>query len=268
MTAPMLRRVSSQRPPPDRQRRPTNAQWSITVAALCLATFIALRFVLLLANGPSAFDVWLEDHVRQEHASRALRILEHLVSLPGSRKGAMAVTVSVGAWVWFRRRDVRPGIVLVAAFTGTAATVALLKTLLVLVWPIEAPGGDAARAFVSSHTANAVAVFAMLAVVVALSGREDLLRLAVAAAVTMVAAVALAEMAAGRHYLVDLVSGAAVGGAWVFALVPLGQLLWARPDLGSLPKRLYQDDPARDYTLEGATSERDLSAREFSPPET
>jgi membrane-associated phospholipid phosphatase len=268
MTAPMLGWVSGQRPPPDRQRRPTNAQWSITVAALCLATFIALRLMLVFANGPSAFDVWLEDHVRQEHASRALKILEHLVSLPGSRNGAMAVTVSVGAWVWFRRRDVRPGILLVAAFTGTAATVALLKTLLVLVWPIEAPDGDAARAFVSSHTATAVAVFAMLAVVVALSGREDLLRLAVAAAVTMVAAVALAEMAAGRHYLVDLVSGAAVGGVWVFALVPLGQLLWARPDLGGLPKRLYQDDRPREYALEGTASEHDLSARQLGPPET
>lgn len=143
MTAPMLRRVSSERPPADRQRRPTDAQWSITVAALCLATFIALRLMLILANGPSALDVWLEDHVRHEHASRALKILEHLASLPGSRKGAMAVTVSVGAWVWFRRRDVRPGILLIAAFTGTTATVALLKKLLVLVWPIEAPGGDA-----------------------------------------------------------------------------------------------------------------------------
>jgi membrane-associated phospholipid phosphatase len=268
MTAPMLRRVSSNSPPADRQRRPTNAQWSITVAALCLATFIALRLMIVLANGPSALDVWLEDHVRQEHASRALKILEHLVSLPGSRKGAMAVTVSIGAWVWFRRRDVRPGILLIAAFTGTTATVALLKKLLVLVWPIEAPGGEAARAFVSSHTASAVAVFAMLAVIVALSGRGDLLRLAVAAAVFMVGTVALSVMAAGHHYFVDVVSGAAVGGLWVSALVPLGQLLWARPDLGTLPKRLYQDDLAREYTLEGTTSELDLSARQFGPPET
>lgn len=268
MTAPMLRRVSSQRPPPDRQRRPTNTQWSITVAALCLATFLALRLMLVLANGPSSLDVWLEDHIRQEHASRALKVLEHLASLPGSRKGAMAVTVSIGAWVWFRRRDVRPGILMIAAFTGTTATVSLLKELLVLLWPIEAPGGDAARAFVSSHTANAVAVFAMLAVVVALSGRGDLLRLAVAGAVFMVGTVALSVMAAGHHYFVDVVSGAAVGGLWVSALVPLGHLLWARPDLGGLPIRSHQGDTVRDDTLEGTTSVRDLSARQFSPPET
>jgi membrane-associated phospholipid phosphatase len=219
---------------------------SIAAAVLCLVTFVALRLVLLQANGPLAFDVWLEDHIRQENASRTLKILEHLASLPGSRKGAMAETVSVGAWAWFRRRDVRPGILLAAAFTGTTATVALLKTFLVRFWPINAAGAEAEeRAFVSSHTANAVAVFAMLVVVVALSGRRNLFRLAVVAAGIVAAAVALSVMAADRHYLVDVVSGIAVAGLWVSILVPVGYLMWTRPDLRD---RLKREPPQPPYS--------------------
>lgn len=211
---------------------------SVAAAALCLVIFVALRLVLLQANGPLAFDVWLEDHIRQENASRTIKILEHLASLPGSRKGAMAVTVSVGAWAWFRRRDVRPGILLAAAFTGTTATVALLKTFLVRFWLINAAGVDAEeRAFVSSHTANAVAVFAMLVVVIGLSGRRDLLRLAAVVAIIVVAGVALSVMAADRHYLVDVISGVAVAGLWVSVLVPVGYLMWTRPDLRDRLKR-------------------------------
>jgi membrane-associated phospholipid phosphatase len=247
--------MSSPRSSVDGQRRLKNPQRSIAVALLCLATFIALRLMLLHANGPSAFDVWLDHHIRQEDASRTFQILEHLASLPGSAKGAMTLTVCVGAWVLYRRRDVRPGILLAAAFTGTAATVALLKTFLVRLWPIDAPGGEAAeRAFVSSHTANAVAVFAMLAVIVALSGRGDLLRLAVAAAVFMVGTVALSVMAAGHHYLVDVVSGAAVGGLWVSALVPAGHLMWTRSGLTGLPRRQHDDTTGRDHAVQGTMS--------------
>ena len=202
---------------------------SIVAAALCLVIFVALRLVLLQANGPLAFDVWLEDHIRQEKASRTIKILEHLASSPGSRIGAISVTVSVGAWAWFRRRDVRPGILLAAAFTCTTATVALLKTFLVRFWLINAAGVDAEeRAFVSSHTANAVAVFAMLVVVVGLSGRRDLLRLAAVVAIIVVAAVALS---------VDVISGVAVAGLWVSVLVPVGYLMWTRSDLRDRLKR-------------------------------
>ena len=206
---------------------------SIAAATLCLITFAVLRLLLLVMDGPLRFDVWLEGHIRQEHASRTIKIVEYLASLPGSRKGAVVLIVVVAAWAWFRWRDVRPGLLLMAAFTVTTATVALLKTLMAHVMPIASPDGELEdRVFLSTHTANAVAVFAMLAVVIALSRRE-LLRPVVTLAVVVVGSVALSVMAADRHYLVDVVSGAAVAGFWVCVLVPVGELVCRRatPDL-------------------------------------
>jgi membrane-associated phospholipid phosphatase len=201
---------------------------SIAAATVCLITFAVLRLLLLVMDGPSRFDVWLESHVRQEHASRTIKIAEYVASLPGSRKGAVVLIVFVAAWAWFRWRDVRPGVFLMAAFTVTTATVALLKGFLAQVMPIASPDGELEdRVFLSTHTANAVAVFAMLAVVIALS-RRDLLHPVVTLAVVVVGSVALSVMAADRHYLVDVVSGAAVAGFWVSALVPVVELVCSR----------------------------------------
>jgi hypothetical protein len=202
---------------------------SIAAAALCLVTFLILRLLVLFLDGPSPFDVWLADHVRQRHPSQGIKILERLAAFPGSRKGAAALILGVGAWAWLRRRDVRPGALLIAAFVATTATVAILKTLLVRVMPVAPIGEPEHRAFLSSHVAVAVAVFAMLVVVMWLSGHRDFLPLATAVAIVLVGAVALSVMAAGMHYLVDIVSGAAVGGFWVAVLAPVGYLMWRRP---------------------------------------
>ena len=148
---------------------------SIAAAALCLVTFLILRLLLLLLDGPSPFDVWLADHIRQPHPSQGLKIVERLAALPGSAKGAAALILGVGAWAWLRRRDVRPGALLIAAFVVTKASVEVLKALLVHVMPIAPSGELEDRAFLSSHVAVAVATFAMIVVVIRLSGHRDVL---------------------------------------------------------------------------------------------
>lgn len=208
---------------------------SIAAAALCLVTFLILRLSLLLLDGPAPFDVWLVDHIRQPHASQGIKILEHLAALPGSRKGAAALILGVGAWAWFRRGDVRPGALLLAAFAATVATVEILKVLLVRVMPIAPSGEPEDRAFLSSHVAIAVAVLAMLVVVIGLSGRRDLLRPAVAIAIVAVSAVAVSVMASDSHYLVDTISGAAVAGFCVSVLALGGHLMWTRPPTPTSP---------------------------------
>ena len=203
---------------------------SIAAAALCLVTFLILRLLLLLLDGPSPFDVWLADHIRQPHPSQGLKIVERLAALPGSAKGAAALILGVGAWAWLRRRDVRPGALLIAAFVVTKASVEVLKALLVHVMPIAPSGELEDRAFLSSHVAVAVATFAMIVVVIRLSGHRDVLPLgvAVAVAIVVVSAVALSVMASDMHYFVDIVSGAAVGGFWVAVFAPVGDLMWRR----------------------------------------
>ena len=207
---------------------------SIAAAALCIVTFLILRLSLLLLDGPAPFDVWIVDHIRQPNASQGIKILEYLAALPGSRKGAAVLILGVGAWAWFRRGDVRPGALLLAAFAATVATVEILKALLVRAMPIAA-NGEPDRAFLSSHMAIAVAGFGMLVVVIGLSGRRDLLRPAVVMAIVAVSAVAVSVMATDKHYLVDVLSGAAVAGFWVSVLALVGHDMWTRPPAPTSP---------------------------------
>jgi membrane-associated phospholipid phosphatase len=201
---------------------------SIAGAAFCLVTFLILRLSLLFFDGPSPLDVWLAEHVRQTDPSRELKILERLAAAPGSRKGAVLLILGLGAWAWLRRRDVRLGALLIAAFLATIATVEILKTLLVRVMPIAPTGDLDDRAFLSSHVAIAVALLGMLVVVIALSGHRALLPLTVAIAIVLVGGVALSVMASDMHYLVDILSGAAVAGFWVCVLAPLADVMWGR----------------------------------------
>jgi membrane-associated phospholipid phosphatase len=208
---------------------------SIAAAGLCLVTFLILRLLLLLLDGPSPLDVWLAEHIRQPNPSQGIKILERLIALPGSRKGAAALILGVGAWAWFRRGDLRPGALLLAAFVATVATIEILKALIVRVMPIAPSGEPEDRAFLSSHVAIAVAVLGMLVVVIGLSGRRDLLRPAVPMAIVAVSAVAVSLMAADMHYLVDILSGAAVAGFWVSVLALVGHLIWTRPRAPTSP---------------------------------
>lgn len=201
---------------------------SIAVAALCLVTFLIARLLLLILDGPSSFDIWLSNIVRQPHPSQTLKIVEHVADLPGSGKGAVALILVVGVWAWLRRRDLRPGVLLVAAYIVTKASVEVLKMLLVHVMP-TAPIGDRVNvAFLSTHVAVAVAMLAMLVVVIWLFGHRNLVPLGVALTAVLVIGVALSVMATDRHYFVDVLSGAAIGGFWVAVLVPVGDLMWKR----------------------------------------
>ena len=201
---------------------------SIAVAALCLVTFLITRLLLLILDGPSSFDIWLSNIVRQPHPSQTLKIVEHVADLPGSGKGAVALILVVGVWAWLRRRDLRPGVLLVAAYIVTKASVEVLKMLLVHVMP-TAPIGDRVNvAFLSTHVAVAVAMLAMLVVVIWLFGHRNLVPLGLALTAVLVIGVALSVMATDRHYFVDVLSGAAIGGFWVAVLVPVGDLMWRR----------------------------------------
>ena len=204
---------------------------SIAAAALCLVTFLVLRLLLLILDGASPLDIWLTEHIRQPHPSQGLQIVERLAAAPGSNKGATALILGVAAWAWLFRRDVRPGVLLIAPFVVTKALVEVLKMLLgadVRVVPFPPTGEMDDRAFLSSHVAVAVAVLAMLVILIWLFGRRDLLFPAMAVAIVLVSAVALSVMATDKHYFVDVLCGAAVGGFCVAVFAPVGELIWRR----------------------------------------
>ena len=110
----------------------------IAVAARCVSSRSSSRGSCLLLDGPSPFDIWLSDHIRQPHPSQGLKLVERLAALLAPSR-CTALILGVAAWAWLRRRDVRPGVLLIGAFVVTKASVDVLKTVLLHMMPISAP---------------------------------------------------------------------------------------------------------------------------------
>jgi membrane-associated phospholipid phosphatase len=201
----------------------------------CVAIFVALRVELVHQGAESRLDDWIAERIGSEReGSPTFEVLERAVAAPGSRKGGMLISLSVAAWAWLRRRDVRWGALLIAAFTATNATVRIVKIGTVLE-PFHA---HLDRAYLSEHAANTAAVFGMLMVMSILTHERRLLLLGLGAvAGGVVALVAFSVMAAGHHWFTDVLGGFAVAGAWTFALTPAAHSMWRRPELVRVLRR-------------------------------
>jgi hypothetical protein len=207
----------------------------IAGALVCLAIFLLVRIDLVRNGGESTLDRWVAEQVgHHRNESPTFELIERAVTAPGSRKGAMLLSLTIGALAWLRYRDLRWTALLVAAFVATDATVMIVKAGLVLE-PFHANLG---RAYLSEHTANAAAVFGMLLVLSILTHERGALLLAIGAVgggvVTLVAA---SIMVAGHHWFSDVLGGLAVAGAWIFAFTPAAHSLWRRPDLVAAARR-------------------------------
>jgi membrane-associated phospholipid phosphatase len=224
---------------------------------VCVAVFVALRIDLVHEHGESRLDLWVAERLGSfEPESRPIELLERITAAPGSKKGAIFVILATSAWAWFRHRDLRWGLLLSAVFTGTAATVGIVKIGLVL----RPFGADLDRAYLSEHAANTTAVFAMLLLMSILT-HERVVLVAAAGAVAgaVIALVAFSVMAAGHHWLTDVLGGICVAGAWVFGLTPAAYEMWRRPDL----VRALRRAPAETTS---AAVPRAAPARVGSPP--
>jgi membrane-associated phospholipid phosphatase len=221
----------------------------VAASLACIAVFIALRVQLVRQGGESGLDRWVAARVERDEGSPAAALVERGLTKPGSRKGATLISLAIGAWAWVRRRDLRWGLLLLAVFTGTTATVAIVKIGIVLQ-PFDA---DLDRAYLSEHAANAAAVFGMILVLSILSHERLVLIGAVGAiaagAVAVVALVSFSVVAAGHHYLSDVIGGFAVAGAWVFALTPAAHSMWRRPQLIAALSRSNGDTPFASVAL-------------------
>jgi membrane-associated phospholipid phosphatase len=213
---------------------------SIAGVLACLAVFAVLRVELVRQHGETSLDRWVSHGVvNEKHESWAVELAERVTAAPGSRMDSLLVCVAVGAWAWFRRRDLRWGALLIAAFLATTATVAILK-----IWLVRDPfdaGLD--RAYVSLHAADTAAVFGMMVVLSILARERRSVRVGVGAfAVAVVTLVAFSVIVAGHHWLTDVIGGLAIAGAWIFGLLPAAYAMWRRPEVAA---RLQKDRASR-----------------------
>jgi membrane-associated phospholipid phosphatase len=221
MTSPRVRRVQA-----GRQRAwilpdvtaPAAALAATLLALILVGTVVGtvLRRAGLTGLVDQPTETFLVTH-RTAWLTDAMRLVTDL--------GAAAVLVPLIlvaglGWRW-RRGSWRPLALLGGAAAGAWAVQVAVKQLVERPRP---PAGLALShatgfAFPSGHATDAAAVYGMLAVLLARSGRRAASAAALLAAVGVIALVGLSRLYLGVHWLTDVVGGVGIGAVWLVSLI-------------------------------------------------
>ncbi|MDI1464826.1 phosphatase PAP2 family protein [Catellatospora sp. KI3] len=233
---------------PDRVLR----RWlAFGAAAVVLAAWVfgSLADDLVAQDDPGPTDPavtgWLVSH-RTGWLTRSLQVLTWLGS------GWVAIPVLLGAAaaipLWRSRRWT--ALLVIVVTVGAAALVSIGKLALARARPevSEALTGAGGYAFPSGHTAQAAAAYGLLALLISLRVRGPARVAAWLGAALLVLVVAFSRVYLGVHWLTDVIGGAALGTAWLAAVLAAACLLsrryvW-RPSADSPdPDRPHSDGP-------------------------
>jgi membrane protein DedA with SNARE-associated domain len=159
---------------------------------------------------------------REHWLNTAMKALTNL----GSSFFLLPVILVVGVARWVRTGRRRPLVLLAGAYLGS---IVLYDTVKVLVGRPRPPVGQmvssfSGYAFPSGHATQAVAVYGMLAALVAVRTGSWTAKVAAwACAVGIWALVGFSRLYLGVHWLTDVLGGFALGGLWLFALLLLAR---------------------------------------------
>ena len=235
------------RNPADRRILPWSTANVVTVSALgfCMsALLVAVLGATVGANDPVTLDVAV-DQLAPNGEPAGSSLLGSVLRDIGGEKGAAVIAIVAGTFVWLRTRDWITGFSLLAAYLGAWATAELLKYAIGRRGPNAVDPTSPGFSFPSAHTARAVAVFGVLVALTALvRSRKAAVLLGVAASVA-VAAMMLAQLTKGHHWLTDQIGGIAVGLGWVSLVVPTSAVL-----ITQLPRRRSSWQPATQHAGE------------------
>lgn len=179
-----------------------------------LATFSLLAVLAAFAH---AMLVSVDGPISQAVRGEALVGAFRDVTMLGGTEIALLLSLCVSALLWGRCRPV--ALLYPATVTVGAVLNVVLKTLIDRPRP-EAPETNTALAsFPSGHTFQATIVLGLLPLVFELAFHRPWLTRAVrVVAIVAIAAVALSRVYLGAHWTSDVVGGALIGVALVFAV--------------------------------------------------
>jgi membrane-associated phospholipid phosphatase len=215
----------------------------LTVAALALSLFLALAAYVMSRHGEVPVDVRIENFVRA-HRTGWLVVMMKAVTWLGSNVVLVPVVLAMAVWFLLRRGDSRSAIELVAALVGSIVFYDIAKAIVHRARPpavfrvgYNFTGGS----FPSGHSTSAMAVWGMLAFLLALRASPYARKELFAGAAVLIVTIGASRIYLGAHWPTDVIGGFALGGAWLAGLVAL-DLLMRRPHgvrrRGSAPLRL------------------------------
>lgn len=210
-------------------------RWSPWAPAVAVAGAVVVVGALMLGwsgDGPGRIDVWAEGFLaryRSEFSHRASGVLARL----GGREIVVPIGFVLAAAVAYRRRSVRPLVMMAAVYLLAAGLAAFLKELLHRAEPGDV-AGELGRSFPSGHTTQAAAVYGMAALLWAEGASPRTRRVATGMAVAASTVVGVALLVRGAHWLSDVVAGYAIGVAALVTVAAASALVRSR-DRGEDP---------------------------------
>jgi undecaprenyl-diphosphatase len=200
-----------------------------SLAALVAAGWIVGTIVqdVVVGRGSARFDrPVLEWFAR--HREPWLTTVMWIVTAFGSAAVLIPLGLAVGGWWWRRRGTPRPLVLLATAFGGSEL---LSETVRALTRRPRPPASLAAGhfggyAFPSGHATHSVAVYGMLAAVVAGSTLRWTRKVAAwTGAFSIATAIGITRLYLGAHWLTDVLGGWAFGNVWLFLVIVASQAI-------------------------------------------
>lgn len=193
-----------------------------SVLGACLAAFVLLTVAVATHLGGTALDQhvwrWLVDH-RGGPQVTVSRAISHV----GDPLTLLLLAVVAGVWLT-RHRSMAAGLAPVAALLGASVTETAMKQLVGRGRPPAFTRllTETDPSFPSGHTTGTAALLMTIALVAVPALKTRTARLvAVLAAGSVAAAVGLARMVLGVHWLTDVAAGWLLGTAWAIGVTLL-----------------------------------------------
>jgi undecaprenyl-diphosphatase len=189
---------------------------ALAVGALAICAFGALTQDVVGHDEMALVDPKVTSWV-VAHRTGALTTAMKVLTWLGSTAVIVPLGVALGGWFLLRRHDRRPIAMLAGTVGGAVATYDVVKPIVGRARPPASLwiGHYTGAAFPSGHATQAVAFYAMAAIVIGV--RAPIRRRAVmwAAAVAVAMIVGFSRLYLGAHWLTDVLAGYAIGVTWV-----------------------------------------------------